>query len=122
MKITFARGVGLMGIVVLMLVAAAPNIPISYELPLGHQVLTNPNATALTMPVGTRHVKISVRSGGVMYEDDGTSPTSTNGFYIPANTLMVEYNDPQIISAMKFTCSTDNGGACTVYAKFDGNR
>jgi hypothetical protein len=91
------------------------------QYPLGVQVLNNPTvSTGLTIPAGTLHAMISVRTAGTMMRDDGVAVTSTTGFYVPAGTVLLVNNDPKWLAAMRFACSTD--GACVVYATYYRNR
>lgn len=88
--------------------------------PLGYQVITPTVATAFTVPVGASHAMISVRAAGVMMADDGSTPTTTAGFYIPAGTIFQVNNDRPWLLAWRVVNSSD--GAATVYVIYYGDR
>jgi hypothetical protein len=92
------------------------------QIGLGSQVFTPTTATALTVPPGTKHVMFSVRFAGAIVTDDGSTPSMTNGLYIPPGTLFRIENDPAEIAALQFITSDDVGGPATVNVSYSGDR
>lgn len=53
--------------------------------PLGYQQITAPSAaTSLTVPTGAKLALIAVSTAPARFRDDGTAPTASIGFPLPA--------------------------------------
>jgi hypothetical protein len=89
---------------------------------LGSQVFTPTVATALTPPAGTKHLMLSVQFAGAIVTDDGSTPSMTNGLYLPPGVLWRIENDPAEIAALQFITSDDAGGPAKVMVSYTGDR
>ena len=86
---------------------------------LGSQVITPVASTALTLPTGTKHAIISVRTAGVFLTEDSSIPSAANGVYIPAGTLLLVQNDAQYLQSLRFIQAD---GAAIVSVSYSGDR
>ena len=92
------------------------------QIGLGSQVFTPNIATTLSPPAGTKHIMFSVRFAGAIMTDDGSTPSMSNGIYVPTGTLFRIENDAERIAAMQFITSNDAGGPANVMVSYTGDR
>ena len=58
--------------------------------PKGYEQIADvSSAEGLTVPAGATRARIVATGQPVRWRDDGTSPTTTVGMYLPANTEMI---------------------------------
>ena len=94
-------------------VVVAPHMPTvvsgaQYAQTVGSGVFT------MTVPSGATHALISVRNDAVHYVEDGSTPSSTNGIYLP-NGFIGELPIPQ---ALKFTRVATDAIIAISYRKY----
>lgn len=70
--------------------------------PTSAQLLTGAVAAGTALPSDARHAILSVINGGIRVRMDGTDPTSTEGLYIPAGTLITFVNKRQPLLQWRF--------------------
>lgn len=69
--------------------------------PLGHQQITSLSAaTSLTVPAGTSIIIVTPQTQAVRWRDDGTDPTATVGYPLPAGSEL--HYDSSKPSRLKF--------------------
>jgi hypothetical protein len=66
------------------------------------QLLTGAVAAGTALPSDARHAIISVKDGGIRVRTDGTNPTSTEGLYVPAGTIITFANKRQTLLQWRF--------------------
>jgi hypothetical protein len=80
--------------------------------PLGYQKINPTAATGLTPPTGARYALIKCEAFPVMWRDDGTNPTTTDG-------MPLEIGDEFWYAGNLNTIKLiDDGGASTVHVSY----
>lgn len=86
------------------------------EKPLGYQQLTSlSSATALTVPSGTKMIRIIPETQAVRWRDDGTSPTATVGQPLAVGSELIYTGTVAGMAALKFIEQTASAKLNVVY-------
>lgn len=65
--------------------------------PTAATLLTDTPAAGTALPSDARHAIVTVINGGIRVRTDGTNPTSTEGLYVPAGTVITFPNKRQTL-------------------------
>ena len=90
-----------------------PHVPTVVSGAQYNQTVTSSVFTS-TLPSGATHALVSVRTDAVHYTEDGSSPSATNGIYLPAG-FVGELACPQ---ALKFFRITTDAVVALSYRKY----
>jgi len=98
--------------------AYAEYVSLGAATPLGHsQVTVSTGVTSVTPPTGTKKMHLRTLGQPINWKDDGTSPSSTDGFPLLADEWLNYDND---FTVFKMTLSVDATGDADVRMAFYG--